>query len=144
MRIGVVFPTLEVIYPGPVPDLAQAVEDLGFIHVSAWDHVVGVDGLLILPTRRGPVRRVVAAEIPVGGCPGPWFGTGRGVGSYRRGSPALTADTHAFRGVLCAKVLILKPSDPEAKGLLEHTHGYLETSFLPGRSFTARRTSTRS
>jgi transposase len=64
-----------------------------------------------------------------------WDGEGA-VGGYRRGSPALTADTHAFRGVLGAKVLILKPSDPEAKGLLERTHGYLETSFLPGRSFT--------
>jgi len=38
--------------------------------------------------------------------------------------------------VLGAKVLILKPKDPEAKGLLERAHGYLETSFLPGRSFT--------
>src|SRR6185295_18038024 len=31
---------------------------------------------------------------------------------------------------------ICKPADPEAKGLLERVHGYLETSFLPGRSFT--------
>ena len=64
-----------------------------------------------------------------------WDGEGA-VGKYRRGAPALTADTHAFRGVLGAKVLILKPADPEAKGLLERTHGYLETSFLPGRTFT--------
>jgi transposase len=33
--------------------------------------------------------------------------------------------------------LICKPADPEAKGLLERVHGYLETSFLPGRSFTS-------
>jgi transposase len=38
--------------------------------------------------------------------------------------------------VLGAKVVICKPADPEAKGLLERVHGYLETSFLPGRSFT--------
>jgi transposase len=64
-----------------------------------------------------------------------WDGEGA-VGKYRPGSPALTAGTQAFRGVLGAKVLICKPADPEAKGLLERVHGYLETSFLPGRSFT--------
>jgi transposase len=64
-----------------------------------------------------------------------WDGEGA-VGRYRRGAPALTTDAHAFRGVLGAKVLICKPADPEAKGLLERVHGYLETSFLPGRSFT--------
>jgi transposase len=58
------------------------------------------------------------------------------VGRYRRAGAVLTADTHAFRGVLGAKVVILKPADPEAKGLLERVHGYLETSFLPGRQFT--------
>jgi transposase len=64
-----------------------------------------------------------------------WDGEGA-VGRYRRGGPALTAETQAFRGVLGAKVIICKPADPEAKGLLERVHGYLETSFLPGRSFT--------
>jgi transposase len=64
-----------------------------------------------------------------------WDGEGA-VGKHRRGASVLTADTHAFRGVLGAKVLILKPADPEAKGLLERVHGYLETSFLPGRTFT--------
>ena len=63
-----------------------------------------------------------------------WDGEGA-VGRYRRGGSALTAETQAFRGVLGAKVLICKPADPEAKGLLERVHGYLETSFLPGRSF---------
>src|SRR5262249_31024521 len=64
-----------------------------------------------------------------------WDGEGA-VGRYRRGASALTAETQAFRGVLGATVIILKPADPEAKGLLERVHGYLETSFLPGRSFT--------
>ena len=64
-----------------------------------------------------------------------WDGEGA-VGKYRRGAPALTAGTHAFRGVLGARVVICKPADPEAKGLVERVHGYLETSFLPGRSFT--------
>jgi transposase len=64
-----------------------------------------------------------------------WDGEGA-VGRYRRGGSALTAETQAFRGVLGAKVIICKPADPEAKGLLERVHGYLETSFLPGRTFT--------
>jgi transposase len=38
--------------------------------------------------------------------------------------------------VLGTKVLICKPGDPEAKGIIERLHDYLERSFLPGRSFT--------
>jgi transposase len=34
------------------------------------------------------------------------------------------------------KVVILKPADPEAKGLLERVHDHLERSFLPGRTFS--------
>jgi hypothetical protein len=43
MRIGVVSPTLEVADPGAVRDYAQAAEDLGYAHLTAWEHVVGVD-----------------------------------------------------------------------------------------------------
>src|SRR5690606_10322355 len=32
--------------------------------------------------------------------------------------------------------LTSSPRDPEAKGLVERTNGYFETSFLPGRTFT--------
>jgi transposase len=42
-----------------------------------------------------------------------------------------------LRGTLGAKVIICKPADPEAKGLVERFHDYLETSFLPGRSFAS-------
>jgi transposase len=34
-------------------------------------------------------------------------------------------------------VLICKPRDPEAKGLIERAHDYLERSFLPGRTFAS-------
>ena len=63
-----------------------------------------------------------------------WDGEGA-IGRWRRGTTELTRETHAFRGVLGAKVVICKPGDPEAKGLVERDNGYLETSFLPGRSF---------
>jgi transposase len=34
-------------------------------------------------------------------------------------------------------VLICRPGDPEAKGIVERAHDYLERSFLPGRTFTS-------
>jgi transposase len=58
------------------------------------------------------------------------------VGRWRGGRSELTEATHAFRGTLGAKVLICRPRDPEAKGLVERLHDYLERSFLPGRTFT--------
>jgi transposase len=65
-----------------------------------------------------------------------WDGEGA-VGRWRRRQPELTAECHAFRGTLGAKVIICKPADPEAKGLVERFHDYLETSFLPGRLFAS-------
>lgn len=63
-----------------------------------------------------------------------WDGEGA-VGEYGGGRNKLTVECQAFRGTLAAKVLILRPRDPEAKGVIERAHDYLETSFLPGRSF---------
>ena len=65
-----------------------------------------------------------------------WDGEGA-VGRWRARKPELTGACQAFRGVLGAKVLICKPADPEAKGIIERFHDYLETSFLPGRIFTS-------
>ena len=63
-----------------------------------------------------------------------WDGEGA-VGRWRAGKPELTGACQAFRGTLGAKVIICKPADPEAKGLVERFHDYLERSFLPGRDF---------
>lgn len=65
-----------------------------------------------------------------------WDGEGA-IGRYRRGGSELTAHCQGFRGTLGTKVIVCKPGDPEAKGLVERANGYLETSFLPGRSFTS-------
>jgi len=35
------------------------------------------------------------------------------------------------------QILVLRPADPESKGIVERHNGYLETSFLPGRRFTS-------
>ena len=64
-----------------------------------------------------------------------WDGEGA-IGRWRAGRVELTASCQAFRGTLGAKVVVCKPADPEAKGLVERAHDYLERSFLPGRSFT--------
>ncbi len=65
-----------------------------------------------------------------------WDGEGA-VGRWRARQPELTEHCQAFRGTLAAKVLICKPADPEAKGLVERLHDHLERSFLPGRTFTS-------
>jgi transposase len=63
-----------------------------------------------------------------------WDGEGA-IGRWRAGKPELTGDCQAFRGTLGAKVIICRPADPEAKGVIERAHDYLERSFLPGRAF---------
>nr|WP_040872031.1 IS21 family transposase [Nocardia exalbida] len=47
----------------------------------------------------------------------------------------LAAGVAAFTGMLATRVIQCKPFDPESKGIVERVNGYLETSFLPGRSF---------
>jgi len=42
-----------------------------------------------------------------------------------------------FTGTLATKIVQLKPFDPESKGIVERSNGYLETSFLPGRRFSS-------
>jgi transposase len=64
--------------------------------------------------------------------------------SRRAGKVKLSDQFEAFRGMLGVKVIICKPGDPEAKGLVERFNGYLETTFLPGRTFASPWTSTRS
>jgi transposase len=64
-----------------------------------------------------------------------WDGEGA-IGRWRAGRVELTEACQAFRGTLGARVLVCRPGDPEAKGLVERAHDYLETSFLPGRTFT--------
>jgi transposase len=57
------------------------------------------------------------------------------VGQWRGGRPVLTEAMNGFRGMLGIAVIQCRPRDPEAKGLAGRANGYLETSFLPGRSF---------
>lgn len=55
----------------------------------------------------------------------------------RRGGKAiLHEEVAAFFGALGIKVIVLPPGKPESKGQVERTNGYLDTSFLPLRTFT--------
>ena len=65
-----------------------------------------------------------------------WDGEGA-VGRRRGGRIELTAECQGFRGTLAASVYICQPRDPEAKGLVERFHDYLERSWLPGRAFAS-------
>ncbi len=78
-----------------------------------WGHIAGL----------GAVPRVLV-----------WDGEGA-IGRWRGGRSELTTDCQGFRGTLGTKVIICRPADPEAKGLVERSHDYLERSFLPGRTF---------
>src|SRR4029450_10001671 len=64
-----------------------------------------------------------------------WDGEGA-IGRWRAGRVELTAECQAFRGTLATKGLVLKPGEPEHKGIIQRARDYLERSFLPGRSST--------
>lgn len=67
----------------------------------------------------------------LGAVPGVLVRDGEGaVGRWRGGGSELTTDCQGFRGTLGAKVIICRPADPEAKGLIERAHDYLERSFF--------------
>lgn len=55
-----------------------------------------------------------------------------GVGRTARLHPEVAA----LCGYLRMRLIVLDPGKPESKGQVERTNGYLETSFLPLRSFT--------
>jgi transposase len=59
------------------------------------------------------------------------------IGRHRGGRAELTAECQAFRGTLATRVYVCQPRDPEAKGLVERFHDYLERSWLPGRTFAS-------
>src|SRR6476661_7239001 len=87
---------------------------------------------ILLPSRRAEELFAALGVVPRTLV---WDGEGA-VGRYRSGKSELTRDCQAFRGVLGAKVVVLKPREPEHKGLIERGHDYSERSFLPGRTFS--------
>lgn len=52
-----------------------------------------------------------------------------------RGRP--TEPVTVFAGSLATRVVLLRPRDPESKGIVDRRNGYFETSFMPGRHFAS-------
>ena len=57
----------------------------------------------------------------------------RGIG---RG-PYRAEGVSAFMGTLATRLVLLRPRDPESKGIVERRNGWFETSFMPGRDFAS-------
>ena len=53
------------------------------------------------------------------------------------GTGRVSVPAAAFAGTLATKIKLAPPRDPEFKGMVERHNGFLETSFLPGRSFAS-------
>ena len=96
---------------------------------------VGVRGADSVPPGGGSVRRLVAAARRLGAVPRVlvWDGRARSAAGAAARSE-LTVACQGFRGTLAREGVICRPADPEAKGLVERLHDYLERSFLPGRT----------
>ena len=123
-----------------------AVVPLGFGQVGAPPVLVMVAGYsrwlsaVMIPSRRIPDLLVGHWLIlsRLGGAPRALvWDNESGVGQWRGGRPELTAAMNAFRGTLGIRIVQCRPADPESKGLVERANGYLETSFLPGRTFAS-------
>lgn len=56
-----------------------------------------------------------------------------GIGQHHR----LTLGARSFAGTLGTRIYQTAARDPESKGVIERANGFLETSFMPGRSFTS-------
>lgn len=55
-----------------------------------------------------------------------------GIGQHQR----LTVGARSFAGTLGTRIWQAPARDPETKGVVERANGFLQTSFLPGRTFT--------
>jgi transposase len=53
------------------------------------------------------------------------------------GTGRVSVPAAAFAGTLATQIRLAPPRDPEFKGMVERTNGFLETSFLPGRHFAS-------
>ncbi|MFN2506925.1 MAG: IS21 family transposase [Acidimicrobiales bacterium] len=108
--------------------------------------IVGVSGYSrvivarMIPTRQAPdiLLGHLACLLDLGAVPRAGvYDNEAALVARQNGRPTLTEAFQRFRGVLGMRVIICRPRDPEAKGLVERANRYLETSFLPGRRFAS-------
>jgi hypothetical protein len=55
---------------------------------------------------------------------------------YRQG-PTPRGGVSEFMGMLVTRLVLLRPGDPESKGIVERRNGWFEPSFKPGRTFAS-------
>jgi transposase len=107
------------------------------VMVCGYSRVIGA---VMIPSRQGPDLLAGHWALIAGWGAVPkalvWDNESA-IGARHAGRPRLTEATNAFRGTLGIQVVLCRPRDPEAKGLVERANGYLETSFLPGRRFAS-------
>jgi transposase len=77
--------------------------------------------------------------VELGRSPGVGVYDGEPAISVRRGKRLIyTHDYLRLKGTLGMGSIVLAKGHPERKGVVERTNGYLETSFMPGRTFADR------
>jgi transposase len=117
---------------------------LGFDQVGRPPVIVGVAGYSrwlvarMIPSREAPdiLGGHLACLVELGAVPRAGVYDNEAALASRHGGRAKPTEAFdRFRGALGMGVVFCKPGDPEAKGLVERANRYLETSFLPGRSF---------
>ena len=57
--------------------------------------------------------------------------------AWDRPGPAPLGGGAGVTGTLATQLVLLKPRDPESKGVVERRNGWFETSFMPGREFAS-------
>ena len=119
---------------------------LGYGQDAVLPVIVGVSGYSrTMAARMIPSRKAhdillghLACLLDLGGVPRKGvYDNEAALISRHGGRPHPTEAFQRFRGALGMGVVICKPGDPEAKGLVERANRYLETSFLPGRHFAS-------
>jgi transposase len=119
---------------------------VGYGHTGQLPVIVGVAGysrLIVarmIPSREGPdvLLGHYACLVDLGGVPRKGvYDNEASIGRKRRHGTVFTHEFLAFKGALGMGAVILEQGHPERKGVVERAIGYLETSFLPGRTFTS-------
>lgn len=117
---------------------------VGYGHVARLPVIVGVAGYSrvivarMIPSRQAPDLLLghYACLCDLGAVPRKGiYDNEAAVGRKRDYGTAFTQEFIAFKGALGMGAVILEKGHPERKGVVERSIGYLETGFLPGRSF---------
>jgi transposase len=117
---------------------------IGFDQVARPPVIVGVAGYSrwivgrMIPSRQAHdiLCGHLACLVDLGGVPKVGVYDNEAALAARHGGRAKPTEAFdRFRGVLGMGAVFCKPGDPEAKGLVERANRYLETSFMPGRTF---------